>query len=177
MDILKPVRLHSLKTAASLLFKDFKNNAGRGIIAAERLCQVPDFKQRSAEWLMAHASQVQRKHAYTAVAIEHGYANWPDLKRTVVDNDCLYRSSGVAYIHAWFRDYEAAKQYQDRHQGYLLAFWKDFVVCGKEYIDHIGLGAYEAYWKRIGYNWVQPSDKTAWTLLHAQATAIYQSQK
>lgn len=177
MDILKPVRLNSLKTAASLLFKDFKNNAGRGIIAAGRLRQVPDFKQRSAEWLIAHASLVQRKHAYTAIAIEHGYANWPDLKRTIVDNDCLYRASGVAYIHAWFRDYAAAEQYLNQHRGYLLSFWKDFVVCGKEYIAHIGLDADETYWKRIGYNWVQPADKTAWAVLHEKATVIYQSQK
>jgi len=32
------------------------------------------------------------------------------------------------------KDYHAAHAYHQKHGGYLLSFWKDYVVCGEEYI-------------------------------------------
>jgi len=40
-----------------------------------------------------------------------------------------------------------------KHGGYLLSFWKDYVVCGEEYIARIGLGDYQKQWQSIGYDW------------------------
>ncbi len=174
MSNLKPVRLKELKIQAVFLLKDLRSTAEvSSRKAASRFLQISDFSRKTDDWLIAHADAVQLKHAYKVIAYENNYDTWAALKHFVIENDCLYKSSGVAYIHQWFNNYRQAEAYHQKHGGYLLAFWKDFVVCGKEYINCIGLGNYEAEWKNIGYNWIKPANDKAFLLLKDAAKRNY----
>lgn len=176
MDNLKPTQLSKLKIQASFLLKDLKGNPAKSRNSAKRFLKIPFFSNKTDDWVINHSDLVQLKHAYHLLAIENGFKTWADLKFNVIKNDCLYKSSGVAYIYAWFKDYQNAELYHQKHGGYLITIWKDFVVCGKEYIRCIGLNQYEESWKRIGYNWARPKNKEAWHFLKEQARKNYIKQ-
>jgi len=177
MNNLKPVRLSELRTQASFLLKDLQKKTSLSQSPANRFLQLTDFSGKTENWLAEHADMVLLKHAYQVIAHENNFKEWADLKRAVIENDCLYRSSCVAYIHQWFKDYQQAETYFQKNGGYLLVFWKDFVVCGKEYITCIGLGNYEDLWKKIGYNWANTGETKAFQLLKEAAEKNYLSQK
>jgi hypothetical protein len=173
MDNLKPTRLSTLRTHVSFLLKDVKNNSPDAGHTAKRFLQIPFFRNKTIDWILGHLETVQLKHAYQVIAIENGFLSWAALKQYVTEKDCLYCPAGIAYIHAWFNDYPKAAAYHQLHGGYLLAFWKDFVVCGKEYIRSLQLDSYGEYWKQIGYNWVQPQQEKAFSILKEKAIKNY----
>jgi hypothetical protein len=177
MNTLKPVRLHALKKGAVFLLKDFNSVSPASLQAANRLLQLPVFSGKTVQWMKDHAGSIQLKHAYQVLALEAGFNTWAALKQSVIQQDYLYRSAGVPYVHAWFKDYAAAEVYFLQHGGYLLCFWKDFIVCGKEYIRCLGLDSYEAYWQKTGGNWLKPQDQAAWQFLQQQAINNYLSQQ
>lgn len=173
MNKLKPIRLAELRTQATFLLKDLSHTSELSLKAAGRLLQHPVFADKTVYWLIEQADKVKLKHAYAVLALENGFANWADFRNKVIENDCLYYSSGVAFIHAWFKDYEVAHAYFIKNGGYLLSFWGDYVVCGKEYIDCLGLGDYETQWSNIGYNWHKPKDFNAFETLKEVAVKNY----
>lgn len=173
MNSLKPIRLHSLNTQALFLLKDLKSGTAKSINAAERFLNLPSFSHKTVDWMINHADTVKLKYAYQLLAIEHGFNSWTELKRYVIDNDCLYRSSCVAYVYAWFKDYQQAETYHRKNGGYLITIWKDYAVCGKEYINCIGLTMHQELWEKIGNNWANPLNKKAWLLLKEQAGENY----
>jgi hypothetical protein len=177
MHTLKPIRLSELRKQASFLLKDVKNNSHNGLQSAQRFLKLDCFADRNPQWIIDHADDIQLKHAYQLIACENGFATWTDLMRTTIENDCLYNSSAVGFIYSWFSDYQKAEAYHQKHGGYLLCFWKDYVVCGKEYIERIGLSDYQKEWQSIGYNWVNPKNKAAWIFLNAIAKQNYTNQK
>ena len=177
MNSLKPVRLSELKTQASFLLKDLHRPTEFSLLSANRFLQLTDFHGKTANWITEHAHTVLLKHAYQVIAHENNFREWAELKQAVVENDCLYRSACVAYVHQWFTNYQQAETYFQKNGGYLLTFWKDFVVCGREYVTCIGLGNYEALWKKIGYNWSKPLEVKAFQSLKEIAKENYLSQK
>lgn len=177
MNNLKPVRLSELKTQASFLLKDLRNISDLSRKSAKRFLTVPCFSLNTEHWIIEHADSVQLKHAYVVIALENGFNNWADLKQAVIEKDCLYKPCCVSFIYAWFSNYEQAEAYFQKNGGYLIAFWKDFVVCGKEYISCLGLSQYEEQWKSMGYNWVNPKNEKAFQFLKEAAKNNYQIQK
>jgi hypothetical protein len=177
MNVLKPVRLNELKTQAAFLLKDLRSKPGVSHKSANHFLQLSDFSDKTENWLIENADAVQLKHAYRVIAHENNFKDWAGLKHFVIENDCLYRASGVAYIHRWFTDYQQAEIYFKKHGGYLLSFWNDFVVCGKEYISCLGLGDYPDRWAAIGYNWVKPAENKSFEFLKEAAKNNYLSQK
>ncbi|AXY75530.1 hypothetical protein D3H65_16770 [Paraflavitalea soli] len=177
MNKLKPIRLRTLKIRASFLLKDIHTPSPASLVAATTLCNIPVFAGKTAQWLLEHPEAVKLKHAYQAIAWEMGFNSWDRLKHTIVLNDCLYKPGGVAYIHAWFRDYGTAEAYFKQHGGFLLAFWKDIVVCGKEYIECLELDQYGVHWQQIGYNWIKPEAQASFEFLQQQAIRNYLSQQ
>ena len=177
MNNLKPITLRKVKSQASYLLKELKNNSTNSIAAANRFLQIPPFSNKISSWIIDHADSVQLKHAYHVIAVETGFTAWTALKHAIIENDCLYKSTCVGFVHAWFSDYAKAEIYFNRHGGYLICFWKDFVVCGKEYICGIGLSQYEEQWKSIGYNWVRPGDSKAFHFLKEAAAKNYLAQQ
>jgi hypothetical protein len=177
MNILKPVRLTDLKKQASFLLKDLCANSLKSQEAAAQFLKIPVFSGRPIRWILENKDSFKLKDALLVIALQNGFKGWPDLKKNVTQQDCLYRSAHVGLIYAWFSDYEKAVIYHSQNGGFLIKFWKDFAVCGNEYISCLSLSEYPDHWKKIGYNWVKPSDQQAWEFLNQKAIAHYLDQK
>jgi len=177
MNTLKPIRLSELKTQASFLLKELRNSSADNRKSAERFLALPGFEDKTSQWIAEHLDAIQLKHAYLVLAVENGFTSWTEFRRIVIDKDCLYKSSSVGFIHSWFNHYPQAEAYHLRHGGYLLSFWDDYVVCGEEYINRIGLDIYQEQWRSIGYDWVAPKNRNAWTFLNEKARLNYINQK
>src|SRR6195952_5554344 len=177
MNILTPVRLTHLKTQATFLLKNLRSNSMESGDAAAQFRMVPLYNSRTIQWIIDHGDGIKLKDALLVIALKYGFKSWAALKNEVIREDCLYRSSRIGLIYAWFKDYEQAAAYHQQHGGYLIKFWKDFVVCGDEYIRSLSLAGYPEYWKRIGYDWVKPSDLKAWQFLNELAITSYLNQK
>ncbi|MBK6264840.1 hypothetical protein JKA74_07315 [Marivirga sp. S37H4] len=177
MNNLRAIRLSDLKIQASFLLKNLRNKPDSTSESVKRFLQIPSFSLKSEEWLIENSGFVKLKHAYAVIAHENGFHSWIDLKETVIKNDCLYNPSCVGIVYAWFKNYSDAEEYFKKNGGYLLTFWRDYVVCGNEYITCIGLNQYEEQWQAIGYNWVHPKDNKAFQYLQKMAKTNYQSRQ
>jgi hypothetical protein len=177
MNILKPVRLSHLKTQAVFLLKDLRSNSLESKRAAAQFLKIPAFSGRTIQWILDNTDAFKLKDALLVIALNNGFSSWTDLKKLVIQQDCLYRSSHVGLIYAWFSNYEKAAIYHKQNGGFLIKFWKDFAVCGNEYISCLSLSEYPDHWKRIGYNWVKPADQQAWEFLNQKAVERYLDQK
>jgi hypothetical protein len=166
MEALRPIRLREIKKQARLLFKQSQKNAS----ISERFRILSSFQHLSSDEIQ---SDIRLKHAYETIAIEWGFSNWRNLKKFVVEKDCLYRKNCAALVFSWFQSYEEASAYHQIHKGYLLSFWKDFVVCGKDYVQCIGLSPELPDWEKIGYDWVNPRDDKAFGRLKSFAIKNY----
>ncbi|MEQ9263467.1 MAG: hypothetical protein RLP14_09925 [Owenweeksia sp.] len=103
----------------------------------------------------------------------YGFSNWAQLKNHVVNNDCFYRKWAPVFVFKWFQAYTPALQYHKNHGGYLLRFWGDYVICGQEYINRLGLQGFEENWRAIKHNAVQPIDSAAWAEIRQEAVNNY----
>jgi len=172
MKTLRPIRLNQLKIEAKLLHKALKTDF---VNTASRYLAHPLFSDLTFSELQNKLPQLQLKHAYFIIAHEYGFKRWEDLKSEVVKNDLLFRSNGVGFIYKWFKTYPETLNYHKQHGGYLLQFWKDYVICGHEYIQILGLDQYPKLWQDIGYNWVEPLNATAYQQLYKKALLLYTS--
>ena len=166
MDQLQPLRLRDLKLQAHLLFKQSQKD----VSIAARFSVLPSFRGLSVDEVQ---QSLRLKHVYEYLAQQYGFAHWRELKHYVVVQDCLYRKHCVAYVYSWFTNYDAAKAYQNKHRGYLLRFWEDYIVCGTEYIRCIGMPIDHPDWNIIGYDWVRPKEREAFARLEAIAISNY----
>lgn len=166
MDQLQPLRLRDLKLQARLLFKQGQKDDS----VAFRFSNLPPFKNLSLNEIK---ESIRLKHAYELTATQYGYTNWRSLKQYVVEQDSLYRNQCVAFVYAWFKDYDQAKNYQEKNNGYLLRFWSDYIVCGDEYIRCIGMPVGHQDWGFIGYDWVKPKNRRAYERLKGLAIKNY----
>lgn len=174
MNKLKPVRLVELKIQAKILLKNLKSPVNTiAESSLKRLLLIPEFHILSKGNKQPIAERVQLKHALKVIATEYGYNDWTSLKNDVVENDLLFRQSGVAYVHRWFKDYNTAKEYHNKNNGYLLKFWNDIIVTGKEYISCLKLNDLETQWSLIGNDWVKPANSKAFDILKKQAVINY----
>jgi hypothetical protein len=173
MNNLKPVRLRDLRTQAAFILKDLNSHSPNFLLAAEKIQRIPFYADKSIDWISEHSQEIRLKHAYAALALDFNFQSWNELKKTIVEKDCLYRPAAVGFIHAWFNDFDRAEAYHKKYGGFLLGFWEDIIVCGDEYIAQIGLDRYSSEWKQIGYNWMRPPDKPAFQILKTAAINNY----
>ncbi|MDB5123197.1 MAG: hypothetical protein JWP94_1326 [Mucilaginibacter sp.] len=176
MNTLKPVRLTHLKTQAAFLLKDLCSDTFKSEEAAARILKLPGYSERTLQWVIDHRDSIKLKDALLTISMESGFPNWAELKKHIIDQDSLYRSPHVGLIYAWFSNYDLAAAYHRQHGGYLLCFWKDFVICGEEYIKCLSLSQYVNQWKSISYDWVKPADRQAWEFLRQKAAINYLNQ-
>ena len=172
MKELRPIRLKQLKVEARLLHKKLKLNLDDSV---ERYLRHPLFDKKTHSQFKAQIGKMRLKHAYHIIAFEYGYDRWEDLKQYVINQDLLYRSSGVGFVHKWFKSYIEACRYQAKNGGYLLRFWADYIVCGIEYIQLLQLHSYSKDWELIGFDWVKPHDQSAYQRLYQKALLQYYS--
>lgn len=166
MDKLQPLRLRDLKLQAHLLFKQSQKEDS----FVAQFSILPPFRGLSVEEIQ---KSLQLKHAYELTAYQYGFVNWRSLKQYIVVQDCLYRKHCVAFVYSWFKNYDAAKAYQESNNGYLLRFWEDYIVCGAEYIRCIGMPIDSPDWDAIDYDWVKPKNREAFDRLQDIAISNY----
>src|SRR5690554_712833 len=163
--IIPPSHLISFRKEAKTLFKSLPHNSDLRF----RLAKVYPFLADQRH--IRHPFQL--KHIYHLMALEYGFNNWSEMKEYIIEQDMLYKKSGVAVIHSWFPSYSLALAYFKKNGGYLLKFWDDYVVCGPEYIKLLNLHTYAQQWQLIGYNWVEPAHLEAYHTLYNTARELY----
>lgn len=152
------------KIQASILLKILRSSdMQKALAAAKRLQILPEFINVSPEEILK--IEVKRKQALTVVAIEKGFHSWSELK---------YQLPFIrgGFLNQWFKNYEDAKLYLQSNGGFLLPFQKQFFVCDKDYINHLGFDSEDRDWKSIDFDWVKPKDKEAWQRLYKKWMAI-----
>lgn len=121
------------------------------LLAAKRLQRLPEFQHCS---LAEIKNKVKRKHALNVIAMEKGFNNWSELKQQLP-----FIKGG--FLNHWFNTYDEAKAFLVSKGGYLLPYQKQFFICNKDYINHLGFDANDPDWNLIEYDWVHPKHDEA----------------
>jgi hypothetical protein len=167
-------RLRHYKIRAALLLKDFRSPSSEAQLkAAEQLRQLMPFRHCTISEILLQQSAVKLKHTQEIIARQSGYRSWADLKHNIVLEDCLYKKSSAAFLNAWYKDYNTARQHLSNTGGYLLRYRQYYFVSEDDYIENLGLLHLKDEWEKIGYDWVRPRDTAAWQTLFAAAAANY----
>ena len=141
------------KIQASILLKSlYSQNVALSQKAAQRFQRLTEFKNlSSAEIIRAN---IKRKHALAVIATEKGFNSWADLK-------CQLPFIRGGFLNHWFANYDEAKSYQQTKGGYLLPFKTQFFICDADYIDNLGFDSKDPDWQLIGFDWIEPDNKSA----------------
>lgn len=75
------------------------------------------------------------------------------------------------YLNHWFTRYEDARAMLERVGGYLLPYKSHFYVTVAGAIETLGMDPEDPDWARIGFDWVQPTDRDAWARLRVRREA------
>lgn len=181
MNDLPHPALEEYKTQASILIKQLRSdNTHMALEAAKRFVQLPYFADISAIDLIT-SEPVKLKHALHVLALEHGFDSWADFKHQLERDDrfkaykasrnpytLLYPQRCVRFTNEWHSDYAIASSALGHDGGYLLPYKNQFFICGRAYIEQLGLDPDDPDWERIGYNWVKPADEGAWQRLDSK---------
>jgi hypothetical protein len=164
--------IDELKVRAEILHKRIV--AGDDAARA-RLRALPEFAK--ADDAALFATEVQRKHCLAVVARETGFSSWEHASRVLrgdaSENDfgsLLYGSGAGGTLNAWYVDYAEARAHLDerRRAGelvFLLAFKRQFMIVGTQYVEALGLASDDVDWEALGYDWIHPADSSARTRL------------
>jgi hypothetical protein len=124
----------------------------------------PDDKPRRRECLNAVARQWGFPGYLQARAALNGEA------AAVEFGTLLYPQHGPT-LNRWYSDYEEAKRDRAACDGYLLAFKRQFLVVGPEYIASLGLDPADTDWTALGRDWVSPPNPAARARLYDKLVA------
>ncbi len=105
------------------------------------------------------------KDAFAILATKSGYASWREMKATLETHEVLRPRHASAMWSVWYATYDEAKAHLRDHGGYLLPYQKQFFICDKNYIQSLGLELDDPTLKKVGSNWVEPLDASAWRRL------------
>lgn len=185
MDDFPHSALEEYKTQASILLKQLRSDdTATALKTALRFQQLPHLLDLSTIEIIK-SGQVKLKHALAVIAQEHDFDSWTDFKRKLELKEklmqrrdsyytLLYPQRCARFMLEWHADYEIASTELSRSGGYLLPYKKQFFICEAEYITQLGLDPGDPDWARIDYNWVKPSDPSAWEGLDSKLRAISQ---
>jgi hypothetical protein len=77
----------------------------------------------------------------------------------------MYVDSMDAIVNRWFTTYEAALASLRSEGGFLFPYKRQYFVTQGEGVRELGLDPDDPDWARIGWDWVCPADREAWTRL------------
>jgi hypothetical protein len=168
--------IRELKTRAEILHRRIQTNDHR---AVGRLRVLPQFRRASYEDLAAATGTIQRRDCLTVIAVELGFANWPQAKTAIAGDrpvvgpgadfgTMLYPSHRCAgHINRWYKTYEEAAADRGSSGGYLLAYKRQYVVVDRHFIESLGLDPDDLDWEALGFDWVRPKSVAARSRLYA----------
>ena len=123
------------------------------------------------------APATRRRDCLNQIARQWGFSSFLTAKAmlsgaedAVEFGTLLYPKYGPT-LNAWYADYEVAKSDRESKQGYLLAYKKDFLVVGRNFIESLALDPDDPDWPAMGYDWVKPASVAARTRLYAKLVA------
>ena len=151
---LKKFSIEHYKIQAAILLKSLRKTRSEKI--AKRFKRLPVFSKLTTIEILH--SQIKLKHALQLIAIENGFNSWLELKIQI-----NFIVGG--YLNLWFANYPEAKK-QLNEGGFLLPYKKQFFICDANYIKQIGFDLDDPDWKKINYDWAQPSNNEAWERLY-----------
>jgi hypothetical protein len=108
---------------------------------------------------LLNSGDIRRRQCLEVIAIELGFANWPQAKRVlsgepVTDyGTLLYPNRCAAHLNLWYREHEEASVVREARQGYLLAYRRVFVVVDRYFIESLGLEPEDAAWEPLHFDW------------------------
>ena len=176
MTVTKPA-IQELKIRAEILHHRIKaGDSG----ALKRLRALPQFRRAASEELAAAAKTIRRADCLTMVAIELGFANWPQASGVISGDERDPQNFGTllsppiagALLNSWYRSYDDAAADRERLGGYLLGYRHQFFIASRFYIkDTLRLDPDDPDWQAIGFDWVRPADAGARTRLYSKLIA------
>jgi hypothetical protein len=162
----KPVDIKECKIQASILLKSLHSKTPEiAKNAAKRFQCLPEFMKLSSAEIIQ--SNIKRKHALMASAIENGFKSWIDLKIQMP-----FIRGG--FLNKWFAHYPEANSHLQSNGGFLLPYKNHFFICDANYIKYLGLEPDNLDWQLIGYDWEHPNDKNAWQRLYKKWMKVQQ---
>jgi hypothetical protein len=167
--------MSELKARADILHSKIE----RGDAAAiARLRVLPEFRKAKPGELENAVASIQRRHCLSVIAIEMGFTGWQHATALIAGTEgvddfgtTLYPKGVGGHLNNWYRTYDEAAERVAQHGGYLLAHRRDFFVVEAPFIESLGLDPLAPEWKRMGYDWVRPTDMAARTQLYGKLIA------
>ncbi|HYL38194.1 MAG TPA: hypothetical protein VEV17_19915 [Bryobacteraceae bacterium] len=164
--------MRELKIRAELLHKKAQAGDTR---ALARLQVLPELRRAPAEPL---ATLVRRRHCLTAIAVELGFASWPEMKAVLTGKahsgcfgSLLCPARCGTHLNNWCKIHSEAAAIRKSGGGYLLAYRNPYLVVDRYYIESLGLDPDDPDWKALGFDWARPLDVAARTRLCARLVA------
>jgi len=161
-----PLTVAEAKIKAAILLKSLYGTSPEQ--SFKRFQRLSEFADYTMTELLSH--DVKHKHALAVIAQENGFNSWSDLKMQL---DFIVGG----YLNLWFANYTEAKTHLQSEGGFLLPYKKQFFICNATYMKQIGFDPDDPDWKRIGNDWVQPSNQNAWQRLYQKWKAARQDSK
>lgn len=107
---------------------------------------------------------IQLKDAFEILAKAAGFPSWRIWKSRLDEHDLLLWSKASAHWHTWYSDRNEARAHLAASpSAYLLPYEKDFFICDADYLRSIGLSSVDPDVLKIGRDWSEPKDQTAWS--------------
>lgn len=154
----KLFNLQEAKIQASILLKSLDSpDMKTSHQAAKRFQRLAEFV--NIPIVEIPLKDIKYKHALAVIALENGFGSWVDLKSQI-----SFIVGG--FLNKWFASYTQAKAEQQQQGGFLFPYKNQFFICEASYIERLGLNPNDPDWKAIGWDWINPSDKTAWQRLY-----------
>lgn len=169
-----PPTVSELRVRARRLLKALRSDSAD---AAARFGRLRTLADKTEAQILEGRDRIRLKHALAVVAAENGYASWraakdaAEAKTWQVDRERvrpgreMYEAGMDVLLNRWFASYGDARASLGGRPGFLLPFDRQFFICEEEGILLLGIDPGDPDWERIGWDWVEPADREAWTRL------------
>ena len=149
--------------------------------AAARFLRLQSFTGRTLVQLREQSDRIRLKHALTVLAVEHGFASWAILKETAEtanpelpdEAELMYHRRQDVLLNHWFAHYDQARAALAAQGGFLFPYRQHFYICEAEGVCILGLNPDDPDWALIGWNWVEPKNREAWTRLRQKRVRAF----